>query len=54
MFRSRWADFIYSSRSIDRGRSWSAPTPTELPNNNSSIQFVKLATDELALVYNPG
>ncbi|ARA80402.1 MULTISPECIES: sialidase family protein [Pseudomonas syringae group] len=53
LFRSRWADFIYSSRSTDRGRSWSAPTPTELPNNNSSIQFVKLATDELALVYNP-
>ncbi|EGH24759.1 BNR/Asp-box repeat-containing protein [Pseudomonas amygdali pv. mori str. 301020] len=53
LFRSRWADFIYSSSSTDRGRSWSAPTPTELPNNNSSIQFVKLATDELALVYNP-
>ncbi|RMN56394.1 exo-alpha-sialidase [Pseudomonas amygdali] len=53
LFRSRWADFIYSSRSTDHGRSWSAPTQTELPNNNSSIQFVKLATDELALVYNP-
>ncbi|MFJ4145636.1 exo-alpha-sialidase [Pseudomonas sp. NPDC089734] len=53
LFRSRWADFIYSSRSSDRGRTWSVPTPTELPNNNSSIQFVRLATDELALVYNP-
>ncbi|GFM69416.1 glycosyl hydrolase [Pseudomonas cichorii] len=53
LFRSRWADFIYSTRSNDRGRTWSAPTPTELPNNNSSIQFVRLATDELALVYNP-
>lgn len=53
LFRSRWADFIYSSRSTDRGRNWTVPTPTELPNNNSSIQFVRLASDELALVYNP-
>jgi len=53
LFRSRWADSIYSSRSTDRGRSWSAPRPTELPNNNSSIQFVRLSSGELALVYNP-
>lgn len=53
LFRSRWADSIYSSRSTDRGRSWSAPLATELPNNNSSIQFVRLSSGELALVYNP-
>lgn len=53
LFRSRWADSIYSSRSTDRGRSWSAPLATELPNNNSSIQFVRLRSGELALVYNP-
>ncbi|MCI8211573.1 glycosyl hydrolase [Pseudomonas sp. S25] len=53
LFRSRWADSIYSSRSNDRGRSWSVPVATELPNNNSSIQFVRLISGELALVYNP-
>lgn len=53
LFRSRWADHIYASRSSDRGRTWSAPEPTELPNNNSSIQYVKLASGALALVYNP-
>ncbi|VXD04679.1 BNR/Asp-box repeat-containing protein [Pseudomonas sp. 8Z] len=53
LFRSRWADHIYASRSTDRGRSWSVPTPTELPNNNSSIQYIRLASGELALVYNP-
>lgn len=52
LFRSRWADFIYASRSYDEGRSWSDPVPTELPNNNSSIQFTGLANGHLALVFN--
>lgn len=52
LFRSRWADHIYSSRSADRGRTWSAPEPTALPNNNSSIQFTQLANGHLALVFN--
>ena len=52
LFRSRWADNIYSSRSSDRGRSWSAPVPTVLPNNNSSIQFTVLANGHVALVFN--
>ncbi|MDT8837098.1 exo-alpha-sialidase [Paraburkholderia fungorum] len=51
LFRSRWADFIYASRSKD-GRTWSAPQATALPNNNSSIQFVSLKNGHLALVYN--
>ncbi|MEC4199660.1 MULTISPECIES: sialidase family protein [Bacillus] len=52
LFRSRFADSIYSSRSIDNGRTWSEPEPTELPNNNSSIQFTALQDGTLALVYN--
>lgn len=52
LFRSRWADSIYSSYSTDNGRTWSEPTPTELPNNNSSIQFTKLNNGHLALVFN--
>lgn len=52
LFRSRWADNIYSSRSYDNGRTWSAPQPTELPNNNSSIQLTRLANGHLALVFN--
>jgi predicted neuraminidase len=52
LFRSRWADSIYESRSTDDGTTWSEPVPTELPNNNSSIQFVALADGRLALVYN--
>ncbi|MBR0755426.1 exo-alpha-sialidase [Bradyrhizobium jicamae] len=52
MYRSRWADHIYQSRSSDHGRSWSAPVATSLPNNNSSIQFTRLANGHLALVFN--
>lgn len=52
LFRSRWADFVYRSSSTDDGETWSAPQPTELPNNNSSIQFVVLSGDRLALVFN--
>jgi predicted neuraminidase len=36
LFRSRWADNIYGSRSEDRGCTWSAPAPTAGPNNNTS------------------
>jgi len=52
LFRSRWADNIYQSRSADHGRSWSAPVATALPNNNSSIQVTRLADGDLALVFN--
>ena len=51
-FRSRWADHVYRSVSTDRGRHWSAPQPTELPNNNSSIQVTRLAGGALAMVFN--
>ena len=52
LYRSRWADFIYRSESRDNGRSWSEPLATDLPNNNSSIQFTRLANGHLAIVYN--
>lgn len=51
LYRSRWADNIYLSRSKD-AIHWSEPEPTELPNNNSSIQFTCLDNGHLALVYN--
>lgn len=52
LFRSRWADRIHASRSMDGGRSWSVPAPTTLPNNNSSIQAVRLANGHIALLFN--
>ncbi|NML15695.1 glycosyl hydrolase [Azohydromonas sp. G-1-1-14] len=51
-FRSRWADHVYRSHSEDGGLSWSAPQPTVLPNNNSSIQALRLADGRLAMIFN--
>ncbi|TCP47359.1 putative neuraminidase [Tamaricihabitans halophyticus] len=51
LFRRRQADSIHASWSAD-GVRWSEPRPTELPNNNSSIQATVLRDGRLALVYN--
>ena len=51
LYRSRWADYIYQSRSDDGGESWSTPQATDLPNNNSSIQVTTLHNGPLALVF---
>ena len=51
-FRSRLADQIYRSVSTDDGQTWSAPEPTQLPNNNSSIQACRLASGRLAMIFN--
>lgn len=51
-YRRRRADFIFRSVSEDGGLSWSAPEPTTLPNNNSSIQARELADGRLVIIYN--
>lgn len=51
LFRRRQADRIHLSRSAD-GACWSEPEPTELPNNNSSIQAAGLHDGSVALVFN--
>lgn len=51
-YRSRWADHVYRSTSDDGGLSWSAPQPTPLPNNNSSIQALRLSDGRLAMIFN--
>ncbi|MGA8149549.1 MAG: sialidase family protein [Terriglobales bacterium] len=50
-FRSRYADFIYKNSSKN-GCEWTAPTPTRLPNNNSSIQAAMLDDGSLVLAFN--
>ena len=51
-FRRRQSDFVYRTESADGGRSWSVPQPTDVPNNNSSIQARKLKDGSIALVFN--
>lgn len=50
--RSREADFIYRSESEDYGDTWTVPEPTPLPNNNSGIAAVRLASGRVAIAYN--
>ena len=51
-FRSRQADRIYRSIGNLDGLHWSEPQPTELPNNNSSIQALRLCSGRLAMIFN--
>lgn len=51
LFRRRQADAIHRSHSTD-GVTWTAPVPTELPNNNSSIQAVVLHDGRVVVAYN--
>jgi predicted neuraminidase len=51
-YRHRFAEAVQRSRSHDGGRTWSAPVATNLPNNNSSVQAIRLADGHIAIVYN--
>ncbi len=44
---------INESWSKDGGQTWSALTPTQLPNNNSGIDAVTLADGRQILIFNP-
>lgn len=50
--RSRLADNIYMSESKDYGDTWAEPWPTVLPNNNSGISAIKLASGRICIAYN--
>jgi predicted neuraminidase len=49
--RSRFADWVYISHSED-GCSWSSPELTRIPNNNSSLQIVRLRNGHLVMAFN--
>lgn len=51
-FRSRFADWVYKSTSED-GCCWTIPTPTQIPNNNSSTQAVDNGKSTFAIVRKP-
>ncbi len=52
-YRDRYAASVKRSLSTDGGLGWSAPQPTDLPNNNSSVQAIRLADGRIAMVLNP-
>ena len=52
-FRRRQADVVHRSESLDGGESWTAPAPTDLPSNNSSISAIRLRDGRIAIACNP-
>lgn len=52
-FRDRFARSVRRSLSEDGGLTWSAPSPTALPNNNASIQAIRRRDGRIAMVLNP-
>lgn len=52
-YRRRQADHVCRSESADEGESWSAPEPTDVPNNNSSISAIALKDGRVAMACNP-
>lgn len=52
-YRDRFSQAVQRSLSQDGGLNWSAPQPTDLPNNNSSVQAIRLADGRVAMVLNP-
>lgn len=52
-FRRRQADFVHRCESLDGGETWSAPAPTDMPNNNSSISAMRITDGRIAIACNP-
>ena len=52
-YRDRFAANVRRSVSSDGGLTWSPAEATPLPNNNSSVQAVRLADGRIAMVLNP-
>ncbi len=52
-YRDRFSQNVRRSLSRDGGESWGAPAPTNMPNNNSSVQAIRLLDGRIALVLNP-
>lgn len=52
-YRDRFSAHVQRSLSRDGGDSWEVPMPTNMPNNNSSIQAIRLADGRIAMVLNP-
>lgn len=51
-YRNRFATNVLRSQSSDAGLNWTAPEAVDLPNNNSSIQAIRMKNGAIALVYN--
>lgn len=51
-YKPRKDGYLVRSESHDGGRSWSPGVESEFPNPNSAVEFLKLASGNLLLIYN--
>jgi predicted neuraminidase len=51
-YKPRTDGFLVRSESHDGGRTWSPGQETEFPNPNSAVEFLKLNSGNLLLIYN--
>ncbi len=51
-FRSRLADCVYRASGTLDGSQWTTPEPVALPNNNSSVQVIRLQSGLLLAAFN--
>ncbi|SNR56904.1 exo-alpha-sialidase [Puniceibacterium sediminis] len=49
-YRRRQADHVHRSESVDGGLIWTARAATDVPNNNSSVAAIRLASGEIAMI----
>eukprot|EP01084_Bolivina_argentea_P179657 310438_1 len=52
-FRDRRHQWIYTAYSSDDGETWTVPKPTQIRNNDGSIQAYTMKTGHIGLVCNP-
>jgi hypothetical protein len=53
LMRADTTNRLWRAESGDRGRTWSTPAPTEIPNPGSKPLIVHLPGDRIALFHNP-
>ena len=51
-YRDREAKNVFTAESTDGGKTWTAPSRSKLPNNNSGLQACALLSGAIALVFN--
>jgi len=53
LIRADGTGHLLRSKSADRGRTWSAPEPTDIPNPGAKFRLHRLSDGRICLVHNP-
>ena len=53
LMRNDGTGYLWRSDSTDRGRTWSAPARTDIPNPGSKFRLFRLRDGRIAMIHNP-